>query len=50
MRPVKVARTLGEVSVIESGVADGETVVVDGHLQLTSGVRVAIRAPKKPVS
>jgi multidrug efflux system membrane fusion protein len=50
MRPVKVVRTLGEVSVIESGVADGEMVVVDGHLQLTSGVRVAIRAPKKPVS
>jgi RND family efflux transporter MFP subunit len=50
MRPVKVARTLGDVAVIESGVVDGETVVVDGHLQLTSGARVAIRAPKKPVS
>ena len=50
LHPVKVARTLGDVTVLESGVADGDSVVVDGHLQLTSGVRVAIRAPKKPVS
>jgi multidrug efflux system membrane fusion protein len=50
LRPVKVARTLGDVAVIESGVADGEAVVVDGHLQLANGSRVAIRATKKPVS
>jgi RND family efflux transporter MFP subunit len=50
LRPVKVARVLGDVTVLESGVNDGERVVVDGHLQLTDGVRVAIRAGKKPVS
>jgi multidrug efflux system membrane fusion protein len=50
LRPVKVARAFGEISVLESGVADGETVVIDGHLQLTNGSRVAIRAAKKPVS
>jgi hypothetical protein len=36
--------------VLESGVTDGEAVVVDGHLQLTNGVRVVIRPAKKPVS
>jgi hypothetical protein len=35
------------VTVIESGVADGDVVVINGHLQLTNGARVAIRAPKK---
>jgi multidrug efflux system membrane fusion protein len=47
LHPVKVARTLGDVTVLESGVSDGDTVVVDGHLQLTNGARVAIRAGKK---
>lgn len=47
LHPVKVARTLGDVTVLESGVADGDSVVVNGHLQLTNGARVAIRATKK---
>ena len=47
LHPVKVARTLGSVTVLESGVADGDSVVVNGHLQLTNGARVAVRAPKK---
>ena len=47
LHPVKVARTLGNVTVLESGVADGDSVVVNGHLQLTNGARVAVRAPKK---
>ena len=47
MRPVKVARVLGDVTVLESGVSDGDSVVVDGHLQLTNGARVAIRPAKK---
>jgi multidrug efflux system membrane fusion protein len=50
LHPIKVARTLGDVAVIESGVADGDTVVVDGHLLLTNGARVAIRAAKKASS
>jgi RND family efflux transporter MFP subunit len=47
LHPVKVARTLGDVTVLQSGVNDGDAVVVNGHLQLTNGARVAIRAAKK---
>jgi len=47
LHPVKIARTLGSETVLESGVADGDVVVINGHLQLTNGARVAIRAPKK---
>ncbi len=47
LHPVKVARTLGAVTVLESGVADGDAVVVNGHLQLINGTRVAIREAKK---
>jgi RND family efflux transporter MFP subunit len=50
LRPVKVARTLGDIAVLESGVNDGDTVVIDGHLQLTNGARVAIRGAKKATS
>jgi len=50
LRPVKVARTLGNIAVLESGVDAGDTVVVDGHLQLTDGARVAIRPAKKATS
>lgn len=48
--PVKVSRTLGDTAVIDSGVSVGDIVVVDGHLQLTNGSRVVIRASKKPTS
>ena len=41
---------LGNVTVLESGVADGDAVVIDGHLQLTNGARVAIRPGKKASS
>jgi len=44
--PVKVARTLGKETVLESGLSGGETVVVDGQLQLTNGSRVEIRTRK----
>ena len=47
LHPVKVARTLGAITVLESGVADGDAVVVDGHLQLTDGIKVVIRPAKK---
>jgi RND family efflux transporter MFP subunit len=50
LRPVKVARTLGDTAVLESGVDAGDTVVIDGHLQLTNGARVAIRGAKKATS
>lgn len=40
MRPVVVARTLGEDAVIEIGLSGGEKVVTDGQLQLTNGMPV----------
>jgi multidrug efflux system membrane fusion protein len=44
--PVKVARLLGEETVVESGVSDGDVVVTDGHLLLTNGSRVTVRERK----
>jgi len=46
VRPVKVARTVGHETVIESGLEGGETVVTDGQLLLTNGTRVAPRERK----
>jgi RND family efflux transporter MFP subunit len=44
--PVKVARTLADETVIESGLADGDIVVTDGHLLLNDGTRVSVRQRK----
>jgi RND family efflux transporter MFP subunit len=44
--PVKVARLLGDETVIESGLNEGDVVVTDGHLLLTNGARVAVRQRK----
>jgi hypothetical protein len=44
--PVKVARLLGDDTVLEAGVDDGDVVVTDGHLLLTNGVRVNVRERK----
>jgi len=46
-RPVTVSRTVDGKSVIASGLAAGEQVVIDGQLRLTRGARVEIRAPDK---
>jgi membrane fusion protein, multidrug efflux system len=46
---VKVARLLGDETVIESGLNDGDVVVTDGHLLLTNGVRVTVRERKAGV-
>ena len=43
-RPVKVARTLGEQSVISQGLTPGETVVTDGQLRLIPGIKVQLRS------
>lgn len=43
LRPVVVARTLGDMSVIKSGVRAGETVVTDGQLRLVPGAKVEIK-------
>ena len=44
--PVKVARSLGSESVIESGVKENDVVVTDGHLLLTDKARVVVRERK----
>ncbi|MGA3017190.1 MAG: efflux RND transporter periplasmic adaptor subunit, partial [Bryobacteraceae bacterium] len=47
MRPVTLGTSLGTRTVIEKGVAPGETVVVDGQMALFPGVTVrVVEAPK----
>lgn len=43
LRQVKVERTVGDESVIASGVQPGETVVTDGQLRLVAGAKVDVR-------
>ena len=43
MRPVTVARVVGDQSVIESGIMRGDVVVTDGQLRLTPNARIAQR-------
>lgn len=45
VRPVVIKRTQSGESVIGSGLADGESVVVDGQLRLVNGAPVTIRPP-----
>jgi multidrug efflux system membrane fusion protein len=40
MRPVTVGRTFGEKTIIDKGVAPGDTVVIDGQLRLFPGAPV----------
>jgi len=42
-RPVTVARTYGDLSVVAQGLSAGEKVVTDGQLQLIPGTRVALK-------
>jgi multidrug efflux system membrane fusion protein len=46
VRPVKIERTVDGMSVIESGVEEGEVVVTDGQLLLSNGTKVTIRGGK----
>lgn len=46
IQPVSVARTHAGLSVIESGLAGGETVVTDGQMLLSNGTAVQIRERK----
>ena len=43
-RPVQVSRTVDSVSIIASGLREGERVVVDGQSRLIPGSKVAIKA------
>jgi multidrug efflux system membrane fusion protein len=42
MRPLKVRLTQGAIAVIDSGVNPGDTVVTDGQVALTNGMRVKV--------
>jgi multidrug efflux system membrane fusion protein len=44
LRTVTVARTVGNESIIQQGLAPGETVVTDGQLRLVPGSRVSIKS------
>jgi multidrug efflux system membrane fusion protein len=46
-QPVKVARTVDTVTVIASGLTDGERVIVDGQSRLVPGSKVAIKGVQK---
>ncbi len=48
VRPVAVARSQDGVTVIGSGIAAGDRVVVDGQSRLYPGAKVAERGPDKP--
>ena len=48
LRPVDVARTRGNETVIKSGVEAGETVVTDGQLRLVPGSRVSVKTAERP--
>lgn len=45
VRPLVIKRTQAGESVIGSGVAEGESVVIDGQLRLVNGAPVTIRPP-----
>jgi len=46
VRPVKIERTVDGVSVVESGIEEGDVVVTDGQLLLSNGTKVTIRTGK----
>ena len=46
VRPVKIDRTVDGVSVVESGIEEGDVVVTDGQLLLSNGSKVTIRHGK----
>jgi multidrug efflux system membrane fusion protein len=48
-RPVAVGRTVNGVTVIEKGLAQGETVVTDGQLRLIPGAKISITSDAAPV-
>ena len=43
LRPVKVARTAGDNTLLASGLKAGETVVTDGQLRLLPGMKAESR-------
>jgi hypothetical protein len=48
MRPVVVGRTIDGKTVIEEGLAGGETVITDGQLRVVNGSRVVVPGARPP--
>ena len=46
LRLVRIDRTVGNSTVVASGITAGERVVVDGQLRLNNGTRVTIARPE----
>lgn len=44
LRPVSVARVVGDETVIQKGVAVADIVVTDGHLRLVQGARISVKS------
>jgi multidrug efflux system membrane fusion protein len=44
LRPVTVARVVGDDTVVQSGVSAGDIVVTDGHLRLVPGARISVKS------
>ena len=49
VQPVKIARVVGNETVLSEGLEGGETVVTEGHLLLTNGAAVVVRDRKPGV-
>ena len=49
-RPVTIGITYQSETVVQKGLAAGETVVTDGQLRLTSGVKVNVKSPAETAS
>ena len=45
LRPVTVARSIGDESVIASGLKGGETVITDGQIRVVPGAKVDVQTP-----
>ena len=48
MRPVTVARSAGNETVLREGVKPGETIVTDGQLRLVPGSRISVKGGSTP--
>jgi len=48
LREVTVARVAGDETVVQRGVAAGDTVVTDGHLRLVPGSRISVKPSNAP--
>jgi membrane fusion protein, multidrug efflux system len=50
VRPVSRGQAVGDMTVIDTGLAAGERVVVDGQSRLAPGAKVDVKEPARPVA